>query len=133
MPIEVQHLDRWQAGITQAGTQCGECWGTQKFKGDGSCVYLLLHLVEQFTGDAAWIDEFRVIGPGSHQQDAQRRLKGGRKGTQFVLRQSADHRHRIARTQHEKPLLIVEQFPRQAQRPRDATDDTYLSLLSRLQ
>src|SRR5260221_2548619 len=111
MSIEVEHLDGWLAGITQAGAKRRECWRTQKFKGDGTCIDLLLHLVEQFASNAARIDECRVIGPGGDQQDTQRWLKGGREGTQFPLWQSTDERHRRARAQHQKPLLIVEQFP----------------------
>ncbi len=63
MSIEVQHLHRWQLCIAQARAQRAQGRGPQEFERDGPGLDLALHLVEQFAGRAARVDEARVIGP----------------------------------------------------------------------
>src|SRR2546426_11945615 len=104
-------MDWRKFGITQASTQRPQRGGTQEFERDGSCVHLLLHFVEQFTRNTAWVDETGIIGSRCDQQDTERWLKGYRKPCQFALRQATYQRNRIARAQHQETLLIVEQFP----------------------
>src|SRR6266700_3718043 len=89
MSIEVQHLHRRQLWIAQAGAQRAQGRGPQEFERDGPGLDLGLHLVEQFAGSAARVDEAGVIGPCGDHQDAQWGFEAGLECSQFALRQAA--------------------------------------------